>query len=191
VSCKPAFGGQLVVVIHTSSPTQMATVRVGVLPILDERMSTPPVAMHLEVGTTSRVHVHARTRHDDLDVLAEAAAVIGVGRGVDPDDYPTLEPLRLLLGAELGATRKVTDNGWLPHSRQIGITGRSIAPRLFISIGASGRFNHMVGVRAAGTILAINADRHAPVFDAADRGVLGKWQDVVPRLVGALGQLSA
>ena len=187
VSCKPAFGGQLVVAIHTSSPTQMATVRVGVLPLLNERPPAPPVLLHRMVGTTSRVRVHARTRLDDLDVLAEARAVIGVGRGVDPDDYLALERLRLILGAELGATRKVTDNGWLPHSRQIGITGRSIAPQLFVSIGASGRFNHMVGVRSAGTILAINGDRSAPVFDAADLGIVGKWQDVVPALVDALG----
>ena len=82
-------------------------------------------------------------------MLAEAHTVIGVGMGVPPDAYDDLEPLRTLLGAELGATRKVTDKGWLPRSRQIGITGRSIAPRLFVSIGASGKFNHAVGLRAA------------------------------------------
>ena len=74
--------------------------------------------------------------------------MIGVGRGVPPDEYDALEPLRALLGAELGATRKVTDEGWLPRARQVGITGRSIAPRLFVSIGASGKFNHTVGLRA-------------------------------------------
>ena len=90
--------------------------------------------------------------------------MIGVGQGVDPADYPLLDPLTAALGAELAATRKVTDQGWLPRARQIGITGRTIAPRLFVSIGASGKFNHMVGVRTAGTILAIN---HDP--DALDR----------------------
>ena len=75
--------------------------------------------------------------------------VVGVGIGVDPADYPSLDPLLAALGAELGATRKVTDNGWLPRARQIGITGRSVAPRLFVSIGASGKFNHSIGVRAA------------------------------------------
>ncbi len=64
--------------------------------------------------------------------------------------------MRVALGAELGATRKVTDKGWLPHARQIGITGRSIAPNLFVGIALSGKFNHMVGVRSAGTILAVN-----------------------------------
>ncbi len=97
-----------------------------------------------------RVRVLARTRDDDLDVLAEAHTVIGIGQGVAPDAYDELEPLRTMLDAQLGATRKVTDKGWQPRSRQIGITGRSIAPRLFVSIGASGKFNHSVGLRAAG-----------------------------------------
>ena len=93
------------------------------------------------------------------------------------------------LGAELAATRKVTDQGWLPRARQIGITGRTIAPRLFVSIGASGKFNHMVGVRTAGTILAINSDPDALVFDAADVGIVGDYREVVPRLTAALSRL--
>jgi electron transfer flavoprotein alpha subunit len=80
----------------------------------------------------------------------------------------------------------VTDAGWLPRARQIGITGRSIAPRLFVSIGASGKFNHMVGVRAAGTVLAINPDPDALVFGVADVGIVADWHDAVPLLVAAL-----
>ncbi len=134
----------------------------------------------------------ARTRDDDLDVLAEAEAVIGVGMGVAPDEYPALEPLRTLLRAELGATRKVTDKGWLPRARQIGITGRAIAPRLYVSIGASGKFNHSIGLRGATTVLAINPDQSAPIFDAADVGIVGDWREVLPRLVDALrDQLAA
>ena len=131
----------------------------------------------------------ARTRDDDLDVLADATAVIGVGRGVPPNEYDALEPLRTLLGAELGATRKVTDEGWLPRARQVGITGRSIAPRLFVSIGASGKFNHAIGLRAARTVLAINDNPSAPIFDAADAGIVGDWHEVLPLLVAELGRL--
>jgi electron transfer flavoprotein alpha subunit len=112
--------------------------------------------------------------------------VIGVGQGVLPDEYDALEPLRIALGAELGATRKVTDKGWLPRSRQIGITGRSIAPRLFVSIGASGKFNHTVGIRAAHTVLAINPNPEAPIFDHADVGIVGDWRAALPLLVEAL-----
>ena len=112
--------------------------------------------------------------------------MIGVGQGVDPADYPQLDPLTAALGAELAATRKVTDQGWLPRARQIGITGRTIAPRLFVSIGASGKFNHVVGVRTAGTILAINRDPDALIVDAADVTIVGDYRDVVPQLAAAL-----
>jgi electron transfer flavoprotein alpha subunit len=113
--------------------------------------------------------------------------VIGVGTGVAPDEYEALGPLAALLGAELAATRKVTDKGWAPRSRQVGITGRSIAPRLYVALGLSGKFNHMVGVRAAGTILAVNPERGAPVFDHCDVGIVGDWHEVVPKLAQALG----
>jgi len=147
-----------------------------------------PTVQRIMMPVRGRVRVLARTRDDDLDALAEAETVIGVGRGVPPNDYDSLEPLRELLHAELGATRKVTDEGWLPRARQVGITGRSIAPRLFISIGASGKFNHTIGIRAARTVLAINDDANALIFDAADAGIVGDWREAVPLLVAALGQ---
>lgn len=187
VAWKPAFGGQIVAAIRCTSRPQMATVRAGVLPRKTPRVHTPPVTV-LPVEARSRVEILARTRDDDLDALAEANVVIGVGQGIDPADYPNLEPLRLALGAELGATRKVTDLGWMPRARQIGITGRTIAPRLFVSIGANGKFNHLIGVRTAGTILAINADPHALVFDAADVGIIGDYRDVLPRFVKAISR---
>ncbi|MFZ4585069.1 MAG: FAD-binding protein [Acidimicrobiia bacterium] len=185
VAWKPAFGGQLVAAITARSAIQMATVRAGVLPVLEPRHPGAPATATL-VNARNRVQVLARTRDDNLDVLAEAAVVVGVGRGVAPTEYDQLEPLCTALGAELGATRKVTDAGWMPRARQIGITGRSIAPRLYVSIGAGGKFNHSVGFRAAGTVLAINPDANAPIFEFADVGIVGDWHEVVPRMVDAL-----
>jgi electron transfer flavoprotein alpha subunit len=186
VAWKPAFGGQLVAAIHCASDVQMATVRAGVLPTLTPRSSSAPKVVDLPATGRGRVQILARTRDDNLDALAEAHTVIGLGRGVAPDEYADLEPLRALLGAELGATRKVTDKGWMPRARQIGITGRSIAPHLFVSIGASGKFNHTVGLRAAGTVLAINDDARAPIFECADVGIVGDWHEVLPVLVEEL-----
>jgi electron transfer flavoprotein alpha subunit len=182
VAWKPAFGGQLVAAIHADSATQMATVRAGMLPELAPRTHRAPVR-ELPVTPRGRIRLLARTRDDDLDVLAEATVVLGVGQGVPPEEYARLEPLRDALGAELAATRKVTDRGWLPRARQVGITGRSIAPRLYVVLGASGKFNHMIGVRGARTILAVNPDPEALVFGACDAGIVGAWQDVVPLLV--------
>jgi electron transfer flavoprotein alpha subunit len=190
VAWKPAFGGQLVAAIGATSPIQMATVRAGMITAPAPRVGdfAPPVRQ-VAMQARGRVRVLARTRNDDLDALAEAAAVIGVGRGVSPSEYDALEPLRVLLDAELGATRKVTDEGWLPRSRQIGITGRTIAPRLLVSIGASGKFNHTIGLRAARTVLAINSDPSAPIFDAADAGIVGDWHETLPLLVAELQRL--
>ncbi len=185
VAWKPAFGGQVVAAITATSPIQMATVRPGMLARLEPRPDGA-VLTRLAVTPRGRVRIRAAARDDDTNTLAEAAVVVGVGTGLTPGDYADLEPLLDVLGAELGATRKVTDRGWQPHARQIGITGRSIAPNLYVAIGLSGKFNHMVGVRSSGTILAINADRDVPVFAAADVGILGDWREAVPALVAEL-----
>ena len=189
VAWKPAFGGQLVAAIGATSAIQMATVRAGMITAPAPRTADfEPGFRRVAMAARGRVRVLARTRDDDLDALAEAATVIGLGRGVPPDEYSAIEPLRVLLDAELGATRKVTDEGWLPRARQIGLTGRSIAPRLFVSIGASGKFNHTIGLRAARTVLAINNNPGAPIFDAADAGIVGDWHEVLPLLVAELEQ---
>ena len=185
VAWKPAFGGQIVAAIRCTVRPQMATVRAGVLPRRTPRAHTPPVTV-IPIEAKSRVEILARTRDDNLDTLADAHVVVGVGQGVDPSDYPNLDPFLTVLDAELAATRKVTDLGWLPRARQIGITGRTIAPRLYVSIGANGKFNHMIGVRTASTILAINSDPNAPVFDAADIGIVGDYREVVPALTAAI-----
>jgi electron transfer flavoprotein alpha subunit len=115
-----------------------------------------------------------------------ASTVVGVGTGVQPAEYLQLQPLVDALHAELAATRKVTDKGWQPRSRQVGITGRSISPTLYVAVGLAGKFNHMVGVRGAGQVLAINTDPTAPVFASADVGIVGDWREVVPLLAAAV-----
>jgi len=185
VAAKPAFAGALVADITSTSATQMATVRPGVLPAPALEHHEARVATR-RVGTRGRVRVLSARRDDDIETLARAQVVIGVGTGVTPEEYEQLSPLAAILGAELAATRKVTDRGWAPRSRQVGITGRSIAPRLYVALGLSGKFNHMVGVRAAGTILAVNTDPGAPVFAHCDVGIVGDWHEVVPLLRDAL-----
>jgi electron transfer flavoprotein alpha subunit len=180
----------LVAAITSSSPVQMATVRAGVLPSLTPRSRRARVEQ-LDAGASSRTQVIARTRDDDLDALAEAAVVVGVGTGVAPDEYPALQPLLTLLDAELGATRKVTDRGWLPRARQIGITGRAISPRLYVALGVSGKFNHMVGVRAADTVLSVNRARDALVHDSCDIGIVAEVREAVPLLVAEIEQIRA
>ena len=187
VAAKPAFAGALVADITCRSATQMVTVRPGMLPVpAPEPSRHAPPSVDRVVGTRGRVRVLGEKRNDDVETLARADVVIGVGAGVHPDEYAQLSPLAALLGAELAATRKVTDRGWAPRARQVGLTGRSIAPRLYVALGLSGKFNHTVGVRTAGTILAVNTDPDAPVFAHCDIGIVGDWRAVVPLLHDAL-----
>ncbi len=184
---KPAFGGQLVAAITATSEVQLVTVRAGVLPLPAARTVTPEVE-RIAVPHRGRVDVLARTRDDDVETLALADVVVGIGQAVEPDEYPLLDPLLDALGAELGATRKVTDRGWLPRARQIGITGRSIAPRLYIGIGLSGKFNHSVGIRAAGTVVGINPDPDAPIHGYSDVSLTADWRQAVPLLAAAVSR---
>ncbi len=185
VSAKPAFSGAMVADITCTSDVRMVSMRPGVLPLPLHRGRVAPLS-NWPLVPRGRLRVVSQRRDDDVEVLARADVVIGVGSAVLPDEYEQLSPLAALLGAELAATRKVTDKGWAPRSRQVGITGRSIAPRLFVALGSSGKFNHMVGVRAAGTILAINDDPEAPVFHHCDVGIVGDWHAVVAALTVAL-----
>jgi electron transfer flavoprotein alpha subunit len=185
---KPALGGQLVVPIDTRSPVQMVTVRRGALPVRSPRDVTEiDTARTVKAAARSGVVTISQERIDDPLDLLQAPVVIGVGTGVAPDELALLEPLqRALGGAPLAATRRVTDRGWLPRSRQVGITGHSISPKLYVAVGISGRFNHMVGVRGSGTILAVNHDPAAEVFDGADIGIVADWHDVIPPLAQLL-----
>ncbi|OWY62888.1 hypothetical protein B7486_56020, partial [cyanobacterium TDX16] len=171
-----------------TSPVQVATVRPGVLGEPAER-DADEVAVpreRLPVPALSRLQVLGREREDLVDALEAAEVVVAVGRGVPPDRYGELDPLLDVLDAQLGATRKVTDAGWLPRALQIGITGHSISPRLCVLIGTSGKFNHTVGVRGSGTVLGIGLDPDAPLWEHCDVGLTADWAEAVPLLVDAL-----
>ena len=189
VAWKPAFGGRLQVPILSRSPVQMATIRPGVLALRPPRPDAPdPEAEMLPAPAPARIHTVAVERDDDdSGELRRARAVVAVGVGVEPDGYPVIDELRAALGgAALGATRRVTDQGWVPRGRQIGVTGHAVAPRLLVAVGSSGRFNHTVGIRNAGVLMAVNSNPDAEIFDQVDVGLVGEWQTVVPELTAEL-----
>ncbi|MDP6868379.1 MAG: FAD-binding protein [Acidimicrobiales bacterium] len=187
VALKPAFGGRLVAEITCTSSTQLATVRAGVLPLARPRPIGPFGADRLvPPGDEPLVRVLERWRDDDSDLLATAPVVVSIGQGVNPTDLPEIRRLAGLLGAELCATRKVTDAGWLPRARQVGITGHAIAPRLCIAIGTSGKFNHTVGLQGAGTVVGINPDPDCELWAWCDVGMVADWRDAFEPLVERL-----
>jgi electron transfer flavoprotein alpha subunit len=185
IAWKAAFSGQAVVPVTSNSPTLLVTVRPGLLSGPPAR-HTRDIAKRETLATVSLSKVVSSSGWDMDPMgreLSRARRLVIVGAGVDPDEYGAVEELRTLLRAgPLGATRKVTDRGWLPRSRQIGLTGRSVAPELVVSIGASGGFNHAVGFRRANRVIAINSDPDAAIFDQADVGIVGDWREVVARM---------
>jgi electron transfer flavoprotein alpha subunit len=119
--------------------------------------------------------------------LTKADVIVAVGRGVGGGDkMAVVEDLARALGAEIGASRPVIDNGWLPRDRQIGSSGQTVAPRLYIAAGISGAIQHLVGMKGAATIVAINKDPGAPIFTVADYGIVGDLHEVLPALTAAV-----
>jgi electron transfer flavoprotein alpha subunit len=119
--------------------------------------------------------------------LTQAAAIVAVGRGIgDADKMGVAEELAAVLGAELAASRPVIDNGWLPRDRQIGSSGQTVSPKLYIALGISGAIQHVVGMKGSKTVVAVNRDAGAPIFSIADYGYVGDLHEFVPALIRAL-----
>jgi electron transfer flavoprotein alpha subunit len=193
VALKPAFGGNIVAPILSKTMPQMATVRPGVLelghpnsarfaPII--RVSSRPPHPPL-----TRLIARHRLLDESIAELDGAQIVVGIGMGVGSQEgVQQVKQMAQVMNAALCATRKVTDAGWLPRQVQVGLTGKSIAPRLYFAVGIRGAANHTVGIRRAQTIVAINNDPEAPIFERAALRLVGDWAVLVPALTAALAR---
>jgi electron transfer flavoprotein alpha subunit len=124
--------------------------------------------------------------------LTKADIIVSVGRGIkEKDKLPVVQELAKVLGAELAASRPVCDDGWLPLDRQIGSSGQTVAPKLYLAVGISGAIQHLVGMKGSRCIVAINKDERAPIFDIADYGIVGDLFEIVPALTAAVKEVRA
>jgi electron transfer flavoprotein alpha subunit len=119
--------------------------------------------------------------------LTQAPLIVAVGRGIKaPENIPQAEAVAKAMGAEIAASRPICDEGWLPMERQIGSSGQTVAPKLYLALGISGAIQHVVGMKGARTIVAINKDQNAPIFEIADYGVVGDIFEIMPALTEEL-----
>ena len=119
--------------------------------------------------------------------LSQAERIVAVGRGIkSQDNLPLAQNLAKAMGAEIAASRPICDSGWLPMERQVGSSGQTVAPRLYVALGISGAIQHLVGMKGSRTIVAINKDADAPIFEVADYGVVGDLFEIVPALTAEL-----
>ena len=191
VQLKPALGGNVVAPILSKTLPNLVTLRPGVLtPATPESRAREARVDAIPPATLSGADVtllseHFSEEHGALE-LTSAEVVVGVGMGVTEEGVSTAQQLASSIGASICTTRNVVHSGWLPHHIQVGISGRTIAPQVYLAVGIRGAFNHTVGIQKAGVILAINRNHRAAIFRAADYGIVGDWNEYLPPVVEAI-----
>jgi len=186
---RPAFGGNIMATIVTPYTfPQMATVRPRVMKAMapDAGRSGQVIEARVEaLEAAGRTHfVQTLSELTETAPLGEAEVIVAGGRGLkDGKHFALLQELAEALGGVVGATRGAVDAGWIPYSQQIGQTGKTVAPKLYIACGISGAAQHLVGIQSSDFIVAINTDPQAPIFEVADVGIVGDLFEVVPALI--------
>lgn len=194
---RPAFGGNLMAtILCPDHRPQIGTVRPGVF------KKSAPAEPKAEIIREEFHVAPEQIRTELLEIIREAAGelvdlegadiIVSGGRGVGgPEGFAPVKALAEVLGATVGASRAAVDSGWISHAHQVGQTGKTVAPKLYIACGISGAIQHLAGMSGSDCIVAINKDPDAPIFDVADYGIVGNLFDVLPALTDEIKKLKA
>jgi len=185
LATRPVFAGKALAKVRLNGDPQMATVRPNVLAAAEPEISAV-AAVEPVPALTDRVRAKvvniAAAGEDEIDV-AEADVIVSGGRGVaGPEGFAPISSLAKTLGAAVGASRAAVDAGWIEHAHQVGQTGKTVTPNLYIACGISGAIQHLAGMKTSKAIVAVNKDPEAPIFKVANYGIVGDLFEVVPLL---------
>jgi electron transfer flavoprotein alpha subunit len=189
---RPMFQGKLTATVRPSSPgLAIVTVQIGAFRADAVRRggsaAVSPVDVSIDTAAIRQQPEAPFQEAKQAVDLSQAERIVAVGRGIKSQDNLTLaQSLAKAMGAELAASRPICDSGWLPMERQVGSSGQTVAPRLYVALGISGAIQHLVGMKGSRTIVAINKDADAPIFEVADYGIVGDLFEVVPALTAEL-----
>ncbi len=182
IQTRPAFGNSLMATVRSLSEIQMATVRPGTFRAAERPVPAPEVYPE-EYSGTGAVRQLSFTAFTGGKPLSQAEIILAGGMGIgSKEGFQKLERLAAQLGAGLGASRAAVDAGFAPFRCQVGMTGTTVCPKLYIAVGISGAVQHLAGMSGSGKVIAINSDPKAPIFDYADYGIVGDWETVIDAL---------
>jgi electron transfer flavoprotein alpha subunit len=188
IATRPVYAGKASIDVRITTPVKVITVRPNVFTAAAAGGTAPvePLALDLPASLFATVVTGTKVASGRPDV-AEATIIVSGGRGLKgPEHFTMIEELADVLGAGVGASRAVVDAGWRPHTEQVGQTGKTVSPNLYIACGVSGAVQHLAGMSSSKYIVAINKDKDAPIFQVADYGIVGDLFEVVPELTARL-----
>ena len=190
----PQLQDTVIVEVGWSSPVRLGIFRAGALDAtdLDGTNEVKDAAVELEDFSTQAEMLEQAHAEQQGPSIEDADVIVAGGRGLgEPEKFALAEELAKALGGAVAATRAVVDAGWYPYSAQVGQTGKTVAPKLYVALGISGAIQHKVGMQGSGTIVAINKDPNAPIFEYADLAVVGDLHEIVPKLTELVRQRKA